>query len=129
MFLDILNLVRIAERKCDKVYCLGLVMRSQPCFLAVKEINRMLRTSIGHYTYVSVSSKMSSERNLKDGVHLSQHGVTNILWIIKRRILGNKCVQQYIRMLKNSIDSSNLRLISTFQQLNVSSSKLFGIYL
>ena len=81
-------LVRLAIPKCYTVYCLALVMRSKPCLLDIKRVNDGLRNSVGQYNFVSVASKMSSERNLMDGVHLSRHGVSNLMYILRKRVLG-----------------------------------------
>ena len=81
-------LVRLATPMCYRVYCLALVMRSEPCFLDIKRVNDGLRNSSGQYNFVSVVSKMSSARNLMDGLHLSRHGVSNLMYILRKRGLG-----------------------------------------
>ena len=81
-------LVRLATPMSYRVYCLALVMRSEPCLLDIKRVNDGLRNSSGQYNFVSVASKMSSERNLMDGVHLSRHGVSHLIYILRKRVLG-----------------------------------------
>ena len=81
-------LVRLASPMCYRVYCLALVISSEACLLDIKRVNDGLRNSSGQYSFVSVASKMSSERNLMDGVHLSRHGVSNLIHILRKRVLG-----------------------------------------
>ena len=89
-------LVRLATPMCNRVYCLALVMRSKPCLLDIKRVNDGLRNSSGPHIFVSVASKMSSERNLMDGVHLSRHGVSNLMYILRKRVLGTVLRLSYL---------------------------------
>ena len=67
------------------VYILGVTVRDHQCFPKIKQLNEIVRLNADQtYTYIPISRKMSSLRNVDDdGIHLSIHGATNLMSVIR----------------------------------------------
>ena len=87
---QVTEVVNMVVNLVPNVFVAAVTIRDKSCFQHLKRLNELLRNG-DNYTFIPLGSKMSSLRNIcNDGVHLSEHGVTNLMTTILRFLRGKK---------------------------------------